>query len=149
MAGLHLVSVATGQVLVGTGLFLVGTDSGMVITGIGMAGTGINIGSGDAASSVGSGIVGKIPSGYQTLSRAIDPKIVLAQQHSASSGCVGRISVIPFFYRSNPVQWFRQLESQFVFAGITNDETNFITSLQQFLETLQSIFQWAERIIKA
>ena len=141
-AGLHLISVATGQVLVSKGQCLVGTDSGMVTTGIGKAGTGIDIGSGDAASSVGSGIVGNFASGYQTLSIAIDPKVLLAQQHSTSSGCVGRISVIPFFYRSNPVQWFRQLESQFVFAGITNDETNFITSLLQFLETLQSIFQW-------
>ena len=96
-AGLRLASVATGQVLVGTGQCLVGTDSGMVITGIGKAGTGIDIGSGDAASSVGSGIVGKFPSGYQTLSIAIDPKVLFAQQHSTSGGCVGRISLITFF----------------------------------------------------
>ena len=97
-----MVSVATGQVFVGTVQYLVRTDSGMVITGIGMAGTGIDIGSGDAASSVGSSIVWKFPSEYQSLSRAIDPKVLLAQQHSTSGGCVGRISVILFFIQVKP-----------------------------------------------
>ena len=51
--------------------------------------------------------------------------MLLAQQHLASGGYVGRISVKPVFYRSNPGVWFRQMESQFVLAGITNDETEF------------------------
>ena len=31
----------------------------------------------------------------------------------------------PVFYRSNPGVWFRHMESQFVLAGITKDETKF------------------------
>ena len=120
------VSVGTGQGFVGTGQGLVGTGSGMVIAGIGMAGTGIGTGSGDAAGSVGSGIGRQFPSGSQTLAGAIDPNLLLAQQHSASGGYAGRVSVkTPVFYRSNPGVWFRQLEYQFVLAGITNDETEF------------------------
>ena len=98
----------------------------MVIACIGMAGTGIGTGSGDAGGSVGTGMGGQFPSGSQTLAGAIDPNILLAQQHIASGGYVGRVSVKPpVFYRSNPGVWFRQMESQFVLAGITNDETKF------------------------
>ena len=119
-------SVGTGQGLVGNGQGLVGTGSGMVITRIGMAGTGIGTGSGDAGGSVGTGMGGQFPSGSQTLAGAIDPNILLAQQHIASGGYVGRVSVKPpVFYRSNPGVWFRQMESQFLLTGITNDETKF------------------------
>ena len=98
----------------------------MVITGIGIAGTGIGTGSGDTAGLVGSGIGGQFPSGSQTLAGAIDPILLLAQQNLASGGYVGRVSVKPpVFYRSNPGLWFRQMKSQFVLAGITNDETKF------------------------
>ena len=31
----------------------------------------------------------------------------------------------PPFYRTNPTVWFRQMESQFVLAGITNDTTKY------------------------
>ena len=31
----------------------------------------------------------------------------------------------PSFYRTNPTVWFRQMESQFVLAGITNDTTKY------------------------
>ena len=75
-------SVGTGQGLVGNGQGLVGTGSGMVITGIGMVGTDIGTGSGDAGGSVGTGMGGQFPSGSQTLAGAIDPNILLAQQHS-------------------------------------------------------------------
>ena len=105
-------SVGTGQGLVGNGQGLVGTGSGMVITGIGMAGTGIGTGSGDAGRLVGTGIGGQFPSGSQTLAEAIDPNILLAQQHIASGSYVGRVSVKPpVFYRSNPGVSFRQMES--------------------------------------
>ena len=98
----------------------------MVITGIGMAGTGISTGSGDAGGSVGTGLGGQFPSGSQTPAGAINPNILLAQQHIASGGYVGRVSVKPpVFYRSKPGVWFRQMESQFVVAGITNDVTKF------------------------
>ena len=119
-------SVGTGQGLVGNGQGMIGTSSGMAITGIGMAGTGIGTGSGDAGGSVGTGMGGQFPSGFQTLAGAIDPNILLAQQHIDSGGNVRRVSVKPpVFYRSNPGVWFRQMESQFVLAGITNDETKF------------------------
>ena len=89
-------------------------------------GTGIVLGSGDAGGSVGTGMAGQFPSGCQTLAGAIDPNILLAQQHLASGGYVRRNSVKPpVFYKSNPGLWFRQMESQFVLAGITNDETKF------------------------
>ena len=87
----------------GAGQALVGTGSSMVITDIGMAGTGIVTGSGDAAGSVVSGNGGQFPSGSQTPAGAIDPNLLLVQQHMASGGYVGRISVKPpVFYRSNP-----------------------------------------------
>ena len=128
-------SVGTGQGLVGNGKGLVGTGSGMVITGIGMAGTGIGTESGDAGGSVGKGMGGQFLSGSQTLAGATDPKILLTQQHKASGGYVGRVSVKPpVFYRSNPGVWFRQMESQFVFAGIANDETKFHHILAAFPE---------------
>ena len=121
------VLVGKGQGLVGPGKGLVGTGSSMVVTGIGMAGTGIGKRcSGDAAGSVGSGIGGKIPSGSHTLAGAIYPNLLLAQQHLASGGYVARGSVkTPVSYRSNPGVWFRQMKSQLVLAGITNDETKF------------------------
>ena len=120
------VSVVTGQGLVGTSKGLVGTVPGKVITGSGMAGTGIGTISSDATGSIGSGIWGRFPSGSQTLAGAIDSNLLLAQQHLASSGYVGRVSVKPpVFYRSNLGVGFRQMESQFVLAGITNDETKF------------------------
>ena len=120
------VSVGTGQGLVGTGQGLIGTGSGMVITDIGMAGVGIGTGSGDAVGSVGSLIGVQLPSRSQALAGAVDPKLLLAQQHLASGGYVGRVSVKPpVFYRSNPGVWFRQMESQFVHAGITNVERKF------------------------
>ena len=110
------VSVGTGQGLVGASQGLVGTGSRMVIKAIGMAGTGIGTGSGVAAGSVGSGIGGQFPSGSQA--GAVDPNILLAQQHSASGGYVGRGSVKPsVFFRSNPGVWFRQMEYQFILAG--------------------------------
>ena len=90
-------TVGSGSVSVGTGQGLVGTGSGMVITGIGMAAAGIGTGSGDAAGSVGSGVGGQFPSGSQTLAGAIDPNLLLAQQHLASGGYVGRVSVKPLF----------------------------------------------------
>ena len=35
---------------------------------------------------------------------------------------VNRVTMkLPPFYRTNPFLWFRQMESQFVLAGITND----------------------------
>ena len=111
---------------VGTSQGLVGTGSDMVITGIGMAGTGIGTSSCDAGGSVGTGMGGQFSSGFQTLAGAIDPNMLLAQQHIASGGYVGMVSVKPpVFYRSNPDVWFSQIESQFVLAGIRNDETNF------------------------
>ena len=88
-------SVGTGQGLVGNGQGLVGTGSGMVITGIGMAGTGIGTGSGDAGGSVGTGMGEQFPSGSQTLAGATDPNMLLAQQHIASGGYVGRVSLNP------------------------------------------------------
>ena len=128
-------SVGTGQVLVGNGQGLVGTGSVMVITGNGMAVTGIDTGSGDAGGSVGTGMGGQFPSGCLTLAGALDPNIILAQQHIASGGYVGRVSVkAPVFYRSNPGVWFRQMESQFVLAGITNDETKFHHIIAAILE---------------
>ena len=52
--------------------------------------------------------------------------MLLARQHIALGGYVGRVSVKPpVFYRSNPGVWFRQMESQFFLAGKTNDETKF------------------------
>ena len=92
-------SVGSGLLSVGSNQGLVCTGSVMVITDIGMAGTGIGTGSGDAAGSVGSVIAGQFPSGSQTLAGAIDPNLLLAQQHLAS---VGQVSVKPpVFYRSN------------------------------------------------
>ena len=96
--------------MVGNGQGLVGTGSGMVITGIGMAGTGIGTGSGDAGGSVGTGMRVQFSSGSQTLAGAIDPNILLAQQHIASGGYVGRVSVKPpVFHRSkleySSVKW--------------------------------------------
>ena len=74
----------------------------MVIKGIGMAGIGIGTGSGDAAGSVDSGMGGQFSSGSQTLAGAIDQNLLLNQQHLASSGYVGRVSLKPpVFYRSN------------------------------------------------
>ena len=60
-----------------------------------MAGAGIARDSGDAAGSVGSDIGGQFPSGPQALAGAIDPKLLLAQQHLASGGYVGKVSVKP------------------------------------------------------
>ena len=119
-------TVSSVSVSAGTGQGLVGTGSGMVITVIGMAGAVIGTGSGDAAGSVGSDIGGQVPSGSQTLAGAIDANLLIAQQHLALGGYVGRVSVKPpVFYRSNPGVWFRQMESQFFLAEITNDEKEF------------------------
>ena len=39
---------------------------------------------------------------------------------------VNRVTIKPPpFYRTNPTVWFRQMESQFVLAGITNDTTKY------------------------
>ena len=129
------VSVGTGQVLVGTGQSLVGTGSGIVITDFGMASTGIGTGLGDVAGWEGSSIGGKFPSRSLSLAGAIDPNLLLAQHHLASGGFVGRVSVKPpVFYRSNPVVWFRKMESQFFLAGKENDETKFHHILCAFPE---------------
>lgn len=39
---------------------------------------------------------------------------------------INRIAVkVPPFYRTNPSTWFKQVESQFVIAGINNSATKF------------------------
>uniref|UniRef100_A0A0A9YNN7 Mitochondrial group I intron splicing factor CCM1 n=1 Tax=Lygus hesperus TaxID=30085 RepID=A0A0A9YNN7_LYGHE len=41
---------------------------------------------------------------------------------------IGRVSIkVPPFWRANPRLWFRQIESQFFNAGITNDATKYHT----------------------
>ena len=101
--GSDLVLVGTDQGLVDTGQRVLDTGSGVVITGIGLVGRGIGTSSGDAAGSVGSAIGGQFPSGSKTPAGALDPNLLLAEQHLDSGGYVGRVSVKPpVFYRSNP-----------------------------------------------
>ena len=50
----------------------------------------------------------------------------VVSQQATFSGNVGRVSVkAPTFYRTNPTVWFRQMESQFVLAGVSSDATKF------------------------
>ena len=87
-----------------------------------MAGTGIGTDSGDAAGSVGSGIGDNFIRSPNS-SWTDRYKFLLSQQHLASCGYVGVVSVKPlFFYRKNPGVWFHRMEPQFVLAE-TNDET--------------------------
>ena len=44
------------------------------------------------------------------------------QKHAPGNGVTMKP---PLLYRTNPTVWFRQMEPQFVLAGITNDTTKY------------------------
>ncbi|GFT36243.1 retrovirus-related Pol polyprotein from transposon 297 [Nephila pilipes] len=58
----------------------------------------------------------------------------MSEEESAAAASIARVSIkVPPFWRANPEIWFRQMESQFVLAGITAEITKFhhvVSSLQ-------------------
>ncbi|GFT39469.1 uncharacterized protein NPIL_203221 [Nephila pilipes] len=50
----------------------------------------------------------------------------MSEEESAATASIARVSIkVPPFWRANPEIWFRQMESQFVLAGITVEITKF------------------------
>ncbi|GFU56803.1 uncharacterized protein NPIL_62681 [Nephila pilipes] len=50
----------------------------------------------------------------------------MSEEESAATASIARVSIkVPPFWRANPEIWFRQMESQFVLAGITAEITKF------------------------
>ncbi|XP_061386797.1 uncharacterized protein LOC133334073 [Musca vetustissima] len=68
-----------------------------------------------------------------------------ATTNSGPSMEVSRVAVkAPAFWRSDPLMWFKQMESQFIMAGITQDSTKFHTIVAS-IES--SILENASKII--